>query len=288
MKTTKTNLSHLAELNLAMLFVSTSGALGRYINLPVTLTIASRAVLAFLILWLYSRYRGFSLKIEKKHWLPILLSGVFLGSHWLTYFYSLKLSSVAIGMLSMFTYPIMTSFLEPLLLKTKFQRIHLLLGLLVLTGIYLLAPNLDLGNANTVAVAFGLFSALLYSLRNIILKNRVGEYNGSSLMCLQMAIVAVFLFPFFFTEGVTEIPGQLPWIATLALLTTAIGHTLFLNSFRHFSITTVSILSSVQPMYGIVIGAILLSEIPTLMTVVGGILILGAVVIESIRTHKRD
>lgn len=269
-----------------MIFMGTSGALGRYIDLPVPLTIALRSVLALVILYGYCRYKGFSFKTDKRHRLPIILSGIFLGAHWITYFYSLQLSSVAIGMLSLFTYPIITAFLEPLILKTKFQKIHLLLGLLVLGGIYLLNPNLDFENGNTIAVAIGIFSAVLYSLRNIILKNRVTEYNGSSLMCFQMIVIVVVLSPFFFTDAIYAVPGQLPWVFILALLTTAIGHTMFLGCFRYFSITTISILSSVQPIYGIILGAIFLKEIPSLVTVLGGILILSAVAIESLRTHK--
>lgn len=269
-----------------MLFVSTSGALGRYIDLSPPLTIATRAVLAFVILYGYCRYRGFSFKIAKMHRIPIFLSGILLGSHWVTYFYSLQLSNVAIGMLSLFTYPIITAFLEPILLKTKFQKVHFFLGLLVVTGIYLLNPTFNLNDGQTLAVGIGILSAVLYSLRNIILKNRVGEYHGSSLMCFQMGIIAIVLAPFFLSSEIREVPVQLPWIATLALLTTAVGHTLFLNCFKYFSITTISILSSIQPIYGILLGAIFLKEFPSLTTVFGGILILSAVVIESLRTQK--
>jgi len=269
-----------------MLFVSTSGALGRYIDLSPPLTIATRAILAFVLLYGYCRYRGFSFKVDKEHRLPILMSGILLGAHWITYFYSLQLSNVAIGMLSLFTYPIITAFLEPLFLKTKFQRIHLFLGLLVLAGIYLLNPTFGGSNSYTLAIAIGVLSAVLYSLRNILLKKRVGQYNGSSLMCFQLGIIAVVLSPFFLSNEIGNIPNQLPWIFTLALLTTAIGHTLFLGCFKYFSITTISILSSIQPIYGIILGAIFLEEIPSLVTVFGGLLILSAVAIESLRTHK--
>jgi len=230
-----------------MLFVSTSGALGRHIDLPVPLIIASRSILAVLVLLLYCKWKGFSFKIAKKDRLPILASGIFLGLHWLTYFYSLKLSNVAIGMLSLFTYPIITSFLEPLLLKIKFQKIHFLLGALVLTGIYFLVPSFDLNNSYTVAIGVGLLSALFYALRNIILKKRIANYNGSSLMCFQLIVIAVLMSPvflFYETDGFVE------------------------------------------PVFGIIIAVFLLKEIPTLMTVVGGLLILSSVVIESVRSYK--
>ncbi|WP_299317471.1 DMT family transporter [uncultured Maribacter sp.] len=280
------HIQHLLEINLAMLFIATSGALGRYVQLPVPVAIGARALLAFVALFLYCKWKGFSLKIDKKDIPVILLSGVLMGVHWVAYFYALKLSNVAIGMLSIFTYPVITAFLEPILLKTKFELMHLLLAFLVLTGMYFLSPTLDFENSYTVAIGFGVFSALAYALRNILLKKKVAKYNGSMLMTYQTAIVGVILFPFLFTVSSETIISQWKVLVALAVLTTAIGHTMFLMTFKHFNITTVSILSSVQPIYGIIIGAIFLSEIPKGTTILGGILILSSVVIESIRSKK--
>jgi len=280
------HVQHLLEINLAMLFVATSGALGRYVQLPVPVAIGSRALLAFVALFLYCKWKGFNLKVDKKDIPVILLSGVLMGVHWVTYFYALKLSNVAIGMLSIFTYPVITAFLEPILLKTKFELMHLLLAFLVLTGMYFLSPTLDFENSYTIAIGFGVFSAFAYALRNILLKKKVAKYNGSMLMTYQTAIVGVILFPFLFTVSLDTIISQWEVLVALAVLTTAIGHTMFLMTFKHFNITTVSILSSVQPVYGIIIGALFLSEIPKGTTILGGILILSSVVIESIRSKK--
>ena len=54
--------------------------------------------------------------------------------HWVTYFYALKLSNVALGVLSLYTFPIIIALLEPLFLKVKFDPIYILLGLMVLIG----------------------------------------------------------------------------------------------------------------------------------------------------------
>ena len=277
---------HLLEINLAMLFVATSGSLGRYVKLTVPVAIGSRALLAFVALLLYCKWKGFNLRVDKKDIPVILLSGVLMGVHWVTYFYALKLSNVAIGMLSIFTYPVITAFLEPILLKTKFELMHLLLAFMVLTGMYFLSPTLDFENSYTIAIGFGVFSAFAYALRNILLKKKVAKYNGSMLMTYQTAIVGVILFPFLFTVSADTIISQWEVLVALAVLTTAIGHTMFLMTFKHFNITTVSILSSIQPVYGIIIGAFFLSEIPKGTTILGGILILSSVVIESIRSKK--
>lgn len=280
----KLHVQHLLEINLAMFFIATSGALGRYVQLPVPVTIAIRAILAFFVLFLFCKWKRISFKVQREDFPIILISGFLMCAHWLAYFYALKLSSVAIGMLSLFTYPVLTAFLEPLMLKSKFQRIHLLLAFLVLVGMYFLSPDLDLKNSNTIAIGFGLLSALCYAVRNILLKQKVSDYNGSMLMVYQTGIVGLLLSPFIFTVAPVSILGQWEGLIALAVLTTAIGHTLFLMTFKHFTITTVSILSSVQPIYGILIGALFLSEVPKATTIFGGILILSSVVIESIRS----
>lgn len=284
----KLHIQHLLEINLSVFFIATSGALGRYLQLPVTVTIGTRAILAFLVLVLFCWWKKISFKIKRKDILVIVLSGFLMCAHWVTYFYALKLSSVAIGMLSLFTYPVITAFLEPLMLDTKFQRIHLLLASLVLAGMYFLSPDLDFQNSNTIAIAFGLLSALAYAIRNILLKKKVSSYNGSILMVYQTAIAGIILFPFLFSISFDVILGQWKALLALAVLTTAIGHTLFLMTFKHFTITTVSIISSIQPVYGILIGAIFLSEIPKATTILGGILILSSVVIESFRAKGKS
>ncbi len=282
----KQYLKNLIQLNFAVLIISTSGTLGRYIDLPVPLIILLRALIGGVFLYLFCRWKKLSFKIHKKDQRTIFLSGVLMGIHWIAYFISLKLSSVAIGMLSVFTYPIITAFLEPLMLNIKFKKSNLLLGLMVLTGIYFLVPEFSLKNDEFKAIGFGVFSALCYSIRNIYMKSKSTEYEGSILMVYQLIIVSVLLSPVFFVYDITGLKSSLPAILILALLTTATGHTLFIYSFRNFTISTASIISSIQPVYGIIIGMIVLGEYPALNTIFGGVLILGTVLIESIRSFK--
>jgi len=278
---------NILQLNLAMLLVSTSGVLGRAVTLPPVVTIGWRALLAVVFLLLFLKWKSISLIIERKDRLKVFLGGILMGIHWVAYFKALQLSNVAIGMLTIFTYPALTSILEPLLLKLPFQKIHLFLGLLVLAGIAFLIPDFDFENQYTQAVAFGLASALAYALRNILMKKQVAKYHGSLLMMYQALIIGVLLIPLSFQTSMEALQDNLMWILALALLTTALGHTLFLLTFRYFSITTASIISSVQPVYGIALGILFLGEVPQWATLVGGLLIISAVIIESLRSAKR-
>lgn len=284
---TNAHLKHILDLNLAMVLMSTSGALGRYIHMPPPVTIWWRCLLAALLLFAFCRWRKIDLAVNlPRDGAAFIIGALLLAGHWITYFYALQRSNVAIGMLSLFTYPVITSLLEPLLLKTKFNFLNMALAAIVLFGIYMLAPELDLSNSYTQGIAFGLLSSLLYSLRNLLLKTKVSRYHGSTLMFYQLAISAVLLIPMLFIFDSSGIVDHWPATLALALITTAIGHTLFVMELKHFSVSAASIISSSQPIYGIVIGMIFLDEIPHWNTVAGGALILATVVIESLRSIK--
>jgi len=281
------HLKNLSGLLLATLFISTSGVLGKYIAMPSEVIIWFRSAFAMVVLYAFCRFRKIDLKIQsKRHVLPFIIGGVFMAAHWITYFYALKLSNVAIGMLSLYTFPVMIAFLEPLFLKIKFNPIHIVLGLLVLLGLYILAPEFDIKNTQVQDVLFGLLSALCYSVRILILKQYVQQYNGVMLMFYQTVIITVLLVPVLFFMDVSGFREQLPYLLLLGLLTTAIGHSLMVHSLQFFSASTASIISSIQPIFGILLAFIFLNEIPTWNTYVGGSLILATVVIESVRSRK--
>lgn len=279
--------NYLLLLALATIFISTSGALGKYIELPTPIIIWFRSALAALFLYIFCRYKKFNFRIKSKRDIPSLLfSALLLGAHWITYFYALKLSNVAIGMLSMFTFPVITALLEPLFTKSKFNPIHILLALLVLLGIYILAPEFNFRSTYVKGILLGVFSALCYALRNLILKRHVHAYNGTVLMMIQSLVVSIALLPVLFSMDSSNIQSQLPYLLLLGLVTTAIGHSLFITSLKYFSVSTASIIGSAQPICGIVIAFIFLNEVPTLNTFIGGTLIMTTVVIEGIRSKK--
>jgi drug/metabolite transporter (DMT)-like permease len=215
-------------------------------------------------------------------WQPkLILAGLFMGVHWVTYFYALQWSNVAIGMLSLFTYPVITAFLEPLFYKTAFEKRHLFVGGLTLLGVYFLVPSFALAQTHGGALAIGIFSAFCYAMRNLLLKGVAQEQSGLQLMLFQVVIISLCFFPLMsFEKFEMSIPF---WWALLflALFTTVIGHSLFLHSLKYFTVTTASLMSSINPLYGILIAYVFLNEIPHWGVYIGGALILFAVLFEN-------
>ncbi|NRD24452.1 EamA family transporter [Winogradskyella litoriviva] len=283
----KSHVNHLLLLIFATICLSTSGPLGKFIDMPTVVIIWWRSVLAAIFLFGFCKYKGISLKlINKKDRSTFFIAAFLMGAHWVTYFYALKLSNVAIGMISLFTFPVIIALLEPFFSKTKLDPIHIVLGVIVLIGIYFLAPEFDIKNNYLKGVLFGLLSAVCYALRILLLKGHVANYNGTMLMFYQVAIVTVLLAPVLLFMDSSNITTQYPYVLLLAIVTTTIGHTMFVNSLKYFKASTASIIASTQPIYGIIIAFFFLNEIPTIHTFVGGSLILATVIIESIRSKK--
>lgn len=285
----KAPIKNLALLLLATLFISTSGVLGKYIAMPVAVIIWFRASLAMVFLYVYGKFKKIDFSIKStKHYKPFFISGVLMAVHWITYFYALKLSNVALGVLSLYTFPIMIALLEPFFLKVRFSPIYILLGLMVLAGLYILTPEFNIESSQAKGILFGVFSAFCYAIRILILKQHVAAYNGTTLMLYQTVIITILLLPTLFFMDLSGLKSQFPYLLLLALLTTAIGHSLMLHSLKFFSATTASIISSLQPIFGICIAYFLVREIPSLNTYIGGGLIILTVVIESVRSKKEQ
>lgn len=273
-------------LNLSFLFISTSGALGKWIDLPPEQIIFWRSLFSIPFLLLFLRTTKQSIKISFQWNASTLLAGVLMGTHWVTYFYALQWSNVAVGMLSLFTFPVITAFLEPLFFNTRFNKKHIFLGGLTLLGIYFLVPSFDLAKTHGPAIALGVFSALCYAIRNILLKKARTSGNGSQQMLAQVVIIALCFVPFISQETVSMNQDFWPALVFLALFTTVIGHSMFLFSLTRFSVTSASIAASVQPLYGILIAYFFLNEIPHWGTYIGGTLIVFAVLVEGLSSKE--
>ena len=90
------------------------------------------------------------------------------------------------------------------------MKIHLILSLMVLVGIYFLVPDFDLQNDDFKAVGFGIFSAFCYATRNIIMKSKINHYDGSLLMVYQLLVITIVLSPFAFVLDSSNVIEYLP------------------------------------------------------------------------------
>ncbi len=279
----KNTTSGLLLVNLASLFISSSGILGKLIDLPPVVTSFFRSILGVLFLSLLiltiKGSMNFTWRRDQK---SFIISGILLALHWSTYFYALQISNVSIAIISLFTYPIITTLIEPLFFQTRVEKINLLTSMLVLVGIVILVPEFSLRNDYTLGIVVGLLSALLYALRNLVSKKLVTTYSGDQTLVIQLFFAAILLSPSLFIYSYEIDLETIALLLVLGLITTAFGHTLFLMALRHLTTSSASVLASLQPVYAILLAVILIGEQLQMNVILGGILILLAVIIQNL------
>lgn len=268
----------------ASLLFGGTALFSKAIALPALDITALRSVVAVVVLLLLLLLRKRVLRLASlKHLLLMVVAGVLLGLHWVTYFQAMQVSSVAVGMIALFTHPVITIFLEPLFKGAKPHRADIACGVVVLFGVYLMVPAMSLGNDVTMGVLWGISSAFLFSLRNVIQGHYLSHYGGELSVLYQGAVVVLMTLPF--VGGLPSPDDSTTWIqlAVLGAIFTAAPHSFFAGSLHYLKTKTASLVSCLQPFYGTLFAFLLLSEQPTLTTVVGGLIVISASVWESYR-----
>ena len=175
----------------------------------------------------------------------------------------MQVSSVAIGVFSLYTYPIITVILEPLFSSYQLTKRDLVKAMVVLAGVGLIVPELSFSNSIVKGVVWGLLSAFLFALRNV-LHHRYAKHNRSGLSLLYQMLGVIFM-TCFFIKGNIMTYGFHNWQLLVLLgvvIFTALPHTLYVLGLKEINAKTVSLISCLQVIYSTIFAAILLNEIP--------------------------
>ncbi|WP_299805933.1 DMT family transporter [uncultured Shewanella sp.] len=279
----------LLELHFAVLLFGGTALFSKLIPLSALDITLLRCVVAATVLALIVKLskQRLSLNANKDYLIAIGL-GIIVSLHWVTYFASMQLSSVAIGMIAFFTYPVMTVLVEPIVTKTKLKLTDVISGIVVLIGVSLLIPEASLGNDVTLGIAIGILSAALFTARNLLHKRYFSAYSGKQAMFYQTSVAVFFLAPWFSVE-LSSIEQNVWWlIILLGVVFTAAPHALFTSALRLLSAKTVGLVSCLQPFYGAMLALILLGEDLALKTVIGGTLVVATALFETQQSHRSN
>ena len=272
----------LTYLHIAVLLFGGTALFAKLIGLNALDITAYRAAIAGLAICVLLTLQKKPIKLHRaKDYVIAILLGVAVGIHWVTYFAGMQLAGITVGMLAFFTYPVITVFLEPLFNKSKPKTKDIISAVVVIFGIYLLIPNVNLGDDITLGVVTGVVSALFFALRNITHKRYFSEYGGPQTMFYQTLVASLMLCAFI-EVPITEINDtDLILLLIAGVVFTAMPHSLFAASLKHLSAATAGLISCLQPLYGTILAIIILHERPSVMTLIGGALIVSAACFET-------
>jgi len=266
----------------ALPFVSLTGLFGKFLTIAPLLIVQGRSIFAFgtlLIALLVMRKKLFFQ--DYREWIWLMVSGSILGIHWIAFFEAIQVSTVAIGLLSFASYPLFTTLLEPLFFKEVLRRKNVLAALIVICGLAIMAtsseePNAIISGSVIQGLLWGLLAGFGFSVLTLLNRGYVRNHSPLLLTCWQNGFAALVLLPWSLSES-WMISGK-DWglLFILGVICTVGGHTLLINGLRHVKAQIASLLiAGLEPVGAIVFALFLLGEIPSLQTLLGGLLIVG-------------
>jgi len=271
------NTSSLFQVHLAVFFFGLAGLFGKWIDLSPSLITWGRCTFAFLtlfILILLSKER-FGLK-RASHYCIFAGLGGLLALHWWSFFHSIQISTVAIGLITFSTFPVFTVFLECLFFKEKISWPDIIAALVTVSGIACIVPAFDLNQSAAVGVIFGILSGISFAVLQIVNRKYVQTYSGRLITFYQTGIAAFALLPVVTFSGNNFSLSDVGMLMVLGILCTAAAHSLFINGLRLVKVRTASIIAGLEPVYGIIFAMLFLYELPSWKEICGGAVILFA------------
>ncbi len=252
------------SLHLCVLLWGFTAILGKLITLPTGALVVWRMGLVAALLALWPRvWRGID-AISRVQILRYAAIGVVIALHWLAFYGSIRLAnaSVAVGCVALGS--VFAAIIEPLITGRPHERAELLLGLLVIPGMALLVGGVPL--SMYLGVAVGVLSALLAALFAALNKRYATDDPPEAVTLIQMTAGAVAIAlgasVVFGVDQTLRLPdaADLGWLLVLAVVCTLLPFMLWLQALRHVSAFTTQLTLNLEPVYAIVLAALLFHE----------------------------
>ncbi len=281
----------LAILYVSVLLLSLNGLFSKVVPLDAISVTDLRSIVAALTLLLFAWLRSRPVRLSSpREYMGIYAIGVIMGLHWISFFHSMQVSTVAIGMLSLFTYPMITVLMEPFYHKQKIQIDDVLAGLVVLLGVFFMVKDdlHQLDGSVVQGVFWGVVSAFLFAWRNLLQKYYYADVSSDRLMLHQVLAIAVMLVVFVDVSAVDAFTSQ-DWLMLLLLgaISTATAHTLLSYCLKQLAAKSVAMISCLQPLFATLFAWLLLDEIPGQNILLGGLIIVSVALYESLKKVPR-
>jgi drug/metabolite transporter (DMT)-like permease len=239
-----------------------------------------------LLIALFSK-RFILLDIKKS--LYLLAIGAIVSLHWVFFYGSLKYSTISVSLVCFSAVGFFSSFLEPIIFKKKFLLIELILGLVVMFGIYLI---FHFDQRYRFGILLGVISSFLAALFPILNKKFIHHLSPDTITLYEMSggfFMLTLLMPIYLLlpSNASFIPNtsDLFWLMILSLFCTVLAFNLSVRSLQKVSPFTVNLSFNLEPVYGILLAFLIFHENDRLgwPFYIGMLIIASTVIFQSMR-----
>ena len=269
-----------------------TAVIGKLITIDALPLVWYRMLMASLIILAYILIRKFQLKVSPKTLLMLILGGIVVSLHWVTFFMAIKVSNVSIALATMSTGAFFTALLEPFWYGRKMVGYELIFGLIVMLGLYIMF-RVETGFLNGILLA--LVSSFLSATFSLINGKLTQEQRPSIISFYELGSGVLFLSIYLVFSGSFDQKffqlsvNDWMYIFILASVCTAYAFIASVKILKYISPYTVMLTINLEPVYGIILAFLLLGESEKLnpLFYVGALLILTTVVANGILKNRK-
>jgi drug/metabolite transporter, DME family len=197
-------------------------------------------------------------------------------------------ASVAVVVLLLYAQPLWTTIISYFFLKEKINKWHIISCILVLFGVLFLVNPLDLFNSKSffgiiAALLGGIFLSLWVVFGSISSKRKINAISIKFYVGVISLVLLFLFFPiislFFSAPNITSFSLTWPlwvWVALAGynLFAITLGHILYFTGSNYIPTVSSGILLLLEPVVGVLLSVVFLSQPLTSSILAGGVLIL--------------
>jgi drug/metabolite transporter (DMT)-like permease len=273
-----------------------SAILGKLVTVPAVELVFYRSIFAAAGMAIVIAATRGSFKVSPRDLGYMLLIGFIVALHWLTFFGSARVSNVSVSLVGFATNSLWAAVLEPWFNKTKFKKYEIVLGLVVLIGLYVIFSfDFQYKWGLFLGVVAG-FTSALFSVFNSRLVKRVAPRSITFYEMIGVFVSTGLFLPLYEFSGATEtllvIPSgmDLFYIAVLAGVCSVYAYTVAVELMKRVSVFMIQLTLNLEPVYGIIMAVIIFGQQEKMNVnfYIGTIIILGAVALYPLVKKRFD
>lgn len=208
------------------------------------------------------------------------------AAFYIVYASAIDRAGVGVSAVLMYTAPAWVTVISALFMGEPLTRRKGLALLMAIAGAALVARiyQFEALRLNPLGVLFGLGAGLAYGLYTIFSKVAVRRHSAWTVLSYALAFGALFMLPVQSADVVANAlttPEVLAWLLATALIPTLLAGVSFNQGLRELPASNASIVATLEPAVAVLLGWLILDERLAWPQLVGGALILGAVILLS-------
>lgn len=253
------------QLHFCVLLWGFTAILGRLISMPAVslvwwrLLIVVGCLAAFPQVWRAARKTSARLL-----WIYAGI-GVLVAAHWLTFYGAIKLANASVAVTCLALGPAFLSIVEPWVARRAFDWRELALGVAVIPGVALVVGGVP--HDMRLGLVIGVISALMVSFFVSYNKRFIDHADPLLVTAVELGAGLIFvtlLLPVLPVEWGGDLSWPVPrdalFLVLLAVGCTLLPFTLSLVALRHLTAFSAQLAVNLEPIYAIVLAALLLGE----------------------------